>query len=129
MELLLLRTLTPGGPHFLSRIRLCGLFEIEGVVGSSGAAPGPYRFVRNPMAVAGIVQAIGVGLLASSWLTLLYAVCGIAYWHALVRPFEEADLEARFGERFRAYRNRVGTWVPRPRSSTSTVGSGADQSS
>lgn len=90
---------------------------------------GPYRLVRNPMAVAGIVQAIGVGLLANSWLTLLYAACGIAYWHALVRPFEEADLEARFGERFRAYRGRVGTWILLPRSSTSTAGNGADQSS
>ncbi|GAA2179081.1 isoprenylcysteine carboxylmethyltransferase family protein [Leucobacter tardus] len=73
---------------------------------------GPYRWVRNPMAAAGIAQAIGVGLLMSSWTTVVYAVCGALYWHALVRPLEEADLEVRFGEAFRRYRECVGLWVP-----------------
>lgn len=76
---------------------------------------GPYRWVRNPMAVAGIAQAVGVGLLASSWFVTAYAFCGAVYWHTLVRPFEEADLEARFGEEFAAYRRRVRCWVPRLR--------------
>jgi protein-S-isoprenylcysteine O-methyltransferase Ste14 len=34
---------------------------------------GPYRFIRNPMAVAGIVQGVAVGLLLSSWLVVAYA--------------------------------------------------------
>lgn len=76
---------------------------------------GPYRWVRNPMAVAGIAQAIGVGLLVSSWLVVVYALCGSLYWNLLVRPFEEADLEARFGGDFAAYRRRVRCWLPRLR--------------
>ncbi|MGJ0203661.1 methyltransferase [Leucobacter sp. gxy201] len=74
---------------------------------------GPYRFVRNPMALAGIAQAMGVGLLVESWLVVLYALAGIAYWNELVRPFEEADLEARFGDDYARYRAQVRCWVPR----------------
>lgn len=76
---------------------------------------GPYRLVRNPMALAGIVQAFGVGLCGSSWLVAVYALCGILYWNELVRPFEEDDLARRFGAEFEAYRARVRCWVPRLR--------------
>ncbi|SMH50448.1 Phospholipid methyltransferase [Rathayibacter oskolensis] len=74
---------------------------------------GPYRWVRNPMAVAGITQGVAVGLLLSSWLVVAYALLGSVLWNYAVRPLEEADLEARFGESFRRYRDRVRCWVPR----------------
>jgi protein-S-isoprenylcysteine O-methyltransferase Ste14 len=74
---------------------------------------GPYRFVRNPMAVAGIAQGAAVGLIAGSWLVVVYAVAGSFVWNELVRPLEEADLEARFGAEYAAYRDRVACWVPR----------------
>lgn len=74
---------------------------------------GPYRFVRNPMAVAGIAQAVGVGLLFGSWLVVLYALAGSLLWNWAVRPLEEADLEARFGDDFAVYRSKVSCWVPR----------------
>lgn len=76
---------------------------------------GPYRWVRNPMALAGIAQAAGVGLVIDSWLVVVYALCGAVYWNALVRPFEEADLEARFGAAFVSYRQCVRCWAPRLR--------------
>lgn len=47
---------------------------------------GPYQFVRNPMAVAGISQGIAVGMIASSWLVILYAVCGSLIWNWIIRP-------------------------------------------
>ncbi|WP_337000765.1 MULTISPECIES: methyltransferase family protein [unclassified Microbacterium] len=74
---------------------------------------GPYRFVRNPMAVGGIAQGVAVGLIAGSWLVVLYALSGSLVWNTLIRPLEEADLEQRFGGDFRAYRDRVSCWVPR----------------
>ena len=73
---------------------------------------GPYRFVRNPMAVAGIVQGVAVGLILGSWLVVVYAVVGSVLWNYAVRPLEEADLEQRFGDEFRRYRDRVRCWVP-----------------
>lgn len=76
---------------------------------------GPYRFVRNPMAVGSILQGVAVGVLWSSWLVAAYAVAGAVLWHVVVRPEEEADLEARFGDAFQGYRSRVRCWWPRLR--------------
>ncbi len=75
---------------------------------------GPYRIVRNPMALAGVLQTSGVGLIVGSWLVIVVALAGALVWNALIRPTEEADLAARFGESYRRYADRVACWVPRP---------------
>jgi protein-S-isoprenylcysteine O-methyltransferase Ste14 len=77
---------------------------------------GPYRVVRNPMAVAGVAQGVAIGLLLSSWLVVLYALAGSLIWNWVVRPHEEADLAARFGEEFERYRASVRCWLPSIRS-------------
>ena len=74
---------------------------------------GPYRSVRNPMALAGITQGAAVGLLLGSWMVVVYALAGSIVWNCVVRPLEEADLEERFGDDFRRYAARVRCWVPR----------------
>lgn len=74
---------------------------------------GPYRWVRNPMAVAGVAQAASVGLILGSWLVVVYAVGGALLWNVGIRPLEERDLEARFGDPYRRYRARVRCWIPR----------------
>lgn len=74
---------------------------------------GPYRWVRNPMAIAGIGQAAAVGLMLSSWLVVGYALVGAVTWHTLVRPQEEADLVRRFGDEYEWYRRAVRCWLPR----------------
>ncbi|MDM7891632.1 methyltransferase family protein [Curtobacterium caseinilyticum] len=76
---------------------------------------GPYRVVRNPMALAGITQGAAVGLVTASWMVLVYAVAGSIVWNCVVRPLEEADLEERFGDDFRRYAAAVRCWVPRLR--------------
>lgn len=83
---------------------------------------GPYRFVRNPMALSGIVQGAAVGLVLGSWLVVAYALLGSVLWNYAVRPLEERDLEKRFGDSFRRYRDAVRCWVPnlRPRSARPT---------
>lgn len=73
---------------------------------------GPYRFVRNPMAVAGIVQGIAVGWYLGSLPVIGYAIAGALLWHIAVRPVEERDLAKRFGEEYAGYRQRVGLWAP-----------------
>jgi protein-S-isoprenylcysteine O-methyltransferase Ste14 len=73
---------------------------------------GPYAIVRNPMAVAGILQGLAVGLILGSWLVVAYALTGSVVWNTLARPYEEADLRDRFGEEFESYRRRVRCWIP-----------------
>ncbi|MFC0673633.1 methyltransferase family protein [Brachybacterium hainanense] len=76
---------------------------------------GPYRYVRNPMAMAGIGQGMAVGLIAGSWMVVAYALAGAVLWHLLVRPPEEADLAERFGDPYLQYRAQVRCWIPRRR--------------
>lgn len=77
---------------------------------------GPYRFVRNPMAVAGAIQTIGVGLWFGTWLPIVAAALGGVLWHGVIRPEEELDLQRRFGAPYDAYRAEVQCWIPRLRS-------------
>ena len=88
---------------------------------------GPYRFVRNPMALAGITQGAAVGSMVSSWLVVIYAVCGSLVWNFIVRPHEERDLEARFGDAFHRYREQVRCWWPRLRPIPASVTAGVPQ--
>lgn len=74
---------------------------------------GPYRYVRNPMAIAGIGQGFAVGLALGSWTVVLYALGGSLLWNWAIRPHEEADLARRFGTEFEEYRNKVSCWWPK----------------
>ncbi|MFJ5957462.1 methyltransferase family protein [Paenarthrobacter sp. NPDC092416] len=74
---------------------------------------GPYRWIRNPMALAGIAQGAAIGLIMGSWLVVTYAIAGSLLWNYAVRPLEEADLRERFGEEFQRYRETVRCWIPR----------------
>lgn len=73
---------------------------------------GPYAYVRNPMAVAGATQTAAIGLVVGSWIVIVFAVAGGLVWNAIIRPVEEADLAARFGDDYDRYRNSVRCWVP-----------------
>ncbi|WP_120521580.1 methyltransferase family protein [Arthrobacter celericrescens] len=73
---------------------------------------GPYRWVRNPMALAGIAQGAAIGLILQSWLVVVYALAGSLFWNYAIRPLEEADLKQRFGEDFERYREAVRCWIP-----------------
>jgi protein-S-isoprenylcysteine O-methyltransferase Ste14 len=72
---------------------------------------GPYRLVRNPMYLGHLIFLAGLALGLHSWVgAALFA------WHAVwfdrrVRE-DEARLEERFGEAYRAYRARSKRWIP-----------------
>ncbi|TWU15470.1 methyltransferase family protein [Allorhodopirellula heiligendammensis] len=75
---------------------------------------GPYQFVRNPMAVAGILQSLAVGWYLGSYAVMVYSLAGAVFWHVVVRPVEELDLAGRFGDDYRRYCKTVSLWFPRP---------------
>ncbi|MEE2826184.1 MAG: isoprenylcysteine carboxylmethyltransferase family protein [Planctomycetota bacterium] len=74
---------------------------------------GPYHYVRNPMAIAGIGQGIAVAIVFHSFPILVYSLLGAFAWHLVVRPFEEQDMLKRFGDSYQGYRQRVPCWFPR----------------
>ena len=74
---------------------------------------GPYAYVRNPMAVAGLAQGFFVAVFWGSGLTLAYVAFGMALWNWVARPLEESDLIERFGDAYRRYRREVPLWLPR----------------
>ncbi len=74
---------------------------------------GPYRYVRNPMAIGSFAQGIAVGLWLGSPLVIIYVLAGAVGWNYLVRPWEEMDLETRLGEPYMRYRDSVRCWIPR----------------
>jgi protein-S-isoprenylcysteine O-methyltransferase Ste14 len=77
------------------------------------ATTGPYARCRHPIYATWIFLIVpGVCLLTGSWLVLtaplaMYAAARLFVWK------EEADLERRFGEAYRAWRRRTGAFVPR----------------
>ena len=80
------------------------------------AMSGPYARTRNPLYFGSALMAAGFVIAGRSWIA---AVLVAAYYLALY-PFlmrrEEAELRARFGNRFDEYTKRVPLFWPRLRS-------------
>lgn len=74
---------------------------------------GPYRYVRNPMAIAGVGQGIAVSILYTSLPVLLYIILGAVLWQFVVRPIEEKDMIDRFGNEYKNYQKAVRCWIPK----------------
>ena len=73
---------------------------------------GPYAFVRNPMQLSSVTVAIILAVFFNSiylWIYCLDLVILLQFTH----PWEEAELEKRFGADYLAYATSVRRWVPR----------------
>jgi protein-S-isoprenylcysteine O-methyltransferase Ste14 len=74
---------------------------------------GPYRYVRNPMISGVLFVLLGEALVLRSaphatWLAIFATANGL--W---IPIFEEPQLEERFGEEYRRYRQNVPRLIPR----------------
>jgi protein-S-isoprenylcysteine O-methyltransferase Ste14 len=75
---------------------------------------GPYRFVRHPMYVSGLMLFAGYFLVSANWFIGL--ACGLTFLVLAARtPREERYLAERFGEEYQAYAARTGRFLPRVR--------------
>jgi len=104
----------------LSLLESFGRFASVGLGTPAPVAPptalvvsGQYRYVRNPMYVAVLGCTLGQGLLLGSAVLLEYAAALWLLFHLFVVLYEEPTLEAKFGEPYGAYRQRVRRWLPR----------------
>lgn len=74
---------------------------------------GPYRYLRNPMAFGSLLQGAAIGLVSGSPLVLIYIFVGALMWNTTARPWEEHDLEQKFGADYAHYKRHVRCWTPR----------------
>jgi protein-S-isoprenylcysteine O-methyltransferase Ste14 len=74
---------------------------------------GIYRHTRNPMSLSLYLACIGLGLASGSTYLTLAALLGVIPPHLFyLKYFEELELELRFGESYRDYRQRVPFLLP-----------------
>jgi protein-S-isoprenylcysteine O-methyltransferase Ste14 len=73
---------------------------------------GIYCFMRNPMALSVDLVALGVLLLAPSWLALVSLILNVASYEWKIR-IEEAYLREAHGVAYAAYCARTGRYLPR----------------
>ena len=79
-------------------------------------AAGLYRFVRNPMYVAGILALLGWFLWSPSFPLIVAPILFFAAAHLFVTLYEEPTLKQKFGVSYEGYLRRVPRWIPRFRS-------------
>lgn len=72
---------------------------------------GMYKFTRNPMYVGMLLFCIGFAIILSSvWILILTPVCGWLIYNIAIRH-EEVYLEEKFGDSYRAYKEKVRRWI------------------
>lgn len=76
-------------------------------------AVGLYRFVRNPMYVAGIIALFGWILWSPSLPLILAPFLFFTAAHLFVTGYEEPTLKKKFGAAYEEYRRRVPRWIPK----------------
>jgi len=72
--------------------------------------PGPYRFVRHPLYVGWLIAVWATPTMTAAH--LVFAL-GLTTYILIAIYFEERDLIAHFGERYRTYRRQVGMFIPK----------------
>ncbi len=72
---------------------------------------GPFRFSRNPIYLGDWLVLVGVALLLNSLWPLAFAPFIWLMLRFGVIRHEEAHLEAKFGDAYRAYKARVRRWL------------------
>jgi protein-S-isoprenylcysteine O-methyltransferase Ste14 len=78
------------------------------------AVTGPFASVRHPIYALWILLLIpGVGLMLRSWLVLTATILGCISFRILI-PREEAEVEAKYGDEYRAYCRARSRLLPTP---------------
>lgn len=74
---------------------------------------GPYRYVRNPMQLAGSLLLLLAAAVTASGRLLAGALVAVAFSAGLAAWHEDDALTARHGDAWRRYRSTSRAWVPR----------------
>ena len=73
-----------------------------------------YKYTRNPMTLGYYLFLIGIGFISGSTLLTVYFLAGIIPSHLFfLKYFEELELELRFGESYKEYKQNVPFLLPK----------------
>ena len=73
-----------------------------------------YKYTRNPMSLGYYLFSLSVGLMSGSTLFTLSVLLGIIPAHVFfLKFFEELELELRFGESYKQYKQKVPFLIPK----------------
>ncbi len=75
-------------------------------------AAGPYKYVRNPMYIGGLISLLAFGLVLRSASVVLFALGWSFITHLGVVYLEESDLRRKFGKSYDEYCRAVPRWFP-----------------
>jgi protein-S-isoprenylcysteine O-methyltransferase Ste14 len=73
---------------------------------------GAFCYVRHPLYLASLLTYLGLAISTASLISLALLV-GIFIFHDYIGSYEEALMEAKFGDVYRDYRAKTGKWIPR----------------
>jgi protein-S-isoprenylcysteine O-methyltransferase Ste14 len=73
-----------------------------------------YKYTRNPMSLGYYLFSLSVGLMSGSTLFTLNVLLGLVPAHVFfLKFFEELELELRFGESYKQYKQKVPFMIPK----------------
>jgi protein-S-isoprenylcysteine O-methyltransferase Ste14 len=72
---------------------------------------GPFRVTRNPMYLQMVLVCVGFAVMLANWWILALTPVGAWLLQRLAIVPEEAYLEDKFGDAYRAYKRRVRRWI------------------
>jgi protein-S-isoprenylcysteine O-methyltransferase Ste14 len=75
---------------------------------------GPYRWVRNPMYLGGLMALLGFGLWNKSCSMTVFSLVAALIAHCFVIWYKEPQLQKRFGVRYQVYKAAANRWLPKP---------------
>jgi protein-S-isoprenylcysteine O-methyltransferase Ste14 len=73
---------------------------------------GPYRWVRHPSYLGGLLAQIGFGLTLTNWLAMILPVCCVAAAYVYRIPLEEQALVRGLGPGYSDYMRRTWRLIP-----------------
>jgi len=91
--------------------RRAGTNVVPGEPASALVTAGPYRFTRNPIYIGFVLVYFGLSVVLTSMWVLLLLFPTLLMLHRGVVQREEAYLERKFGDAYRAYKARVPRWL------------------
>jgi protein-S-isoprenylcysteine O-methyltransferase Ste14 len=87
-------------------------FDVAISPGQMVIEEGPYRWVRHPSYLGGLLSMIGFGLALTNWMSVVLAVCCMLIGYAYRIPLEERALVRGLGPAYSEYMGRTWRLVP-----------------